>query len=267
MPRKVLRSPRFERKTRKKKAKKAVLLGVLSLLLLGVIVYAFSRPEFRIASIEINGTSRVGEEGVRSAVEAGLSGAYFGLIPKSHTLLYPRGAIKQTLLHDFPALSQVSISLQNLAALRVTLREREPLALWCTSATDCFLIDETGFVFSEADEGTEHLYYHFEAEATSTPIGKEAVSPTRLSAFIAFLKQLEGLGFDTDKIILKGADELEVTLRGGWTLLLRESEFEKSLANLKLLLAQNDLLPKKGSEPSVRYIDLRYGNKIYFKTR
>ncbi len=264
---KVLRSPRSARKERRKKSRKILLLSFLFLAAVGGIAYGFSRPEFRITSIEVIGSMRVSEEEIRSTMLEGISGALFGFIPKSHTLLYPKATLKESLLKKFPTFSGVSISLRNLSTLRVFVHEREPQALWCTSEWDCFFIDKTGFVFAPADTGTEQMYYHLEKRATSSPLGTETIEHEKLGALLLFLKKLEDMELNPEKALFKEQDELEIVLRGGARLLLREDGYNLALINLKTLMEQDDLFSKRNGTLSVAYIDLRYGNKIYFKPK
>jgi|SRR3989344_2112392 len=264
MPRKVLRSPRSARKERRKTKMRVILYSVLIVAVFGGIAYAFSRPEFRIQKIEVSGTARVTEESIVASVERQISGAYLGFIPKSHTLLYPKSRVRESLLQEFPAFSGISVSLKNLAALRVSVREREPYALWCSET--CYLMDETGFVFGEAEAGTENLYYRFEQQATTTPIGTTVLEQERLLDLMSFLKQLEKMDLHPERIVLGEEQEVEFILQSGVRLLVNEKEYDRSRRNLQALLAQN-ILPREGGKLTVTYVDLRYGNKIYFKPR
>lgn len=264
---KVIRSPRQARREQKRRIWKLVLLSILIFLAVSAAVYGFSRPELRIERIEVSGSVRVPEASVVRVVKEALSGTYLGFIPKSHTLLYPHSALTQSLLRTFPTFANVSLSLESLAALRVSVIEREPRALWCIGGQDCFLMDETGFVFAPAEAGTEGLYYRLETSATTTSLGTFALEKSRLAGFVDFLQQLERLGFDPEKLLLEEVGGLEVVFRDGMRLLLNNGDFERALTNLNALLAEHDLIPKEGGRLGVSYIDLRYGNKIYFKPR
>ena len=264
---KIIRSPRLAQKARKKKTAKVFLLLVLFLVIIGGVLYGFSRPAFRIERIEIVGSSRIPEERVVDTVARGIAGAYMGFIPKSHTLLYPRNSLEKSLIDEFPTFSNVSISLNGLAALHVSVRERETSALWCASVYGCYLIDDTGFVFAAAPAGAERMYYLLEKAATSSPLGIQVIEKERLARIISFLTQLEKLEFDTVKVHFKEGQDIEVFLRGGMRLLLLDDDYARAFTNLETVLAQSDVLPGKRGSPSVAYIDLRYGNKIYFKPR
>ena len=264
---KILRSPRSARKEHRRKSRKILFFSVLFLLATGGIIYTFSRPEFRITSIEVIGSGRVSAERIQKSVREGMSGTIFGFIPKSHTFFFPKDSLSKSLKKEFPIFSSVSLSLQNLAALRVIVHEREPKALWCVSTKECFFVDKTGFVFAPAEGGTEQMYYRFEKEAASSPIGTKVVDPTKFSQMFRFLKDLEQKGLNPERMLLNEHDEVEVTLRGGTRLLLKDGEYDLALSNLETLLGQDGLLSKKGGELSVDYVDLRYGNKIYYKPR
>lgn len=263
--RKTLRSPRLARKERKRATKKVMFVAILVVLVLGGILYTFSRSTFRISSVEIVGEARIPRDLIEGMVEGGLSGTYFGVIPKSHALLYPKSAIRETLLDKFSELSSVSLSLRNLSTLRVGVHEREPKALFCAQAYGCFLMDETGFVFAEAPGEAELSYYRLEAAATSTPLRQSLIDPKRLMELLSFLKALEDLDLDPVRATLKERGEVDVALHLGFRLMVRESAYAQSLANLEVLLSEDNVLPRSGKRLDISYIDLRYGNKIYFK--
>lgn len=266
----VLRSPRRARKERQQMARKVLLLALLCVAILGVALYGFSRPRFRIETIEVLGAARVAKLRVANAVEQELLGSYLGMIPKSHTLLYPKSAIKDRLLHQFPPFSQVSVSLRNLAALRVVVREREPVALWC--ARECVYIDEEGVAFAVAERDASRAYYRLEGAATEVALGTTLIGKKRLARLILFLRQLETLALAPERVVLRAVGDIEVgdievADESGVRLLLREGEYERALSHLQVLLLEDGVLPRSEEALSVTYIDLRYGNKVYFKPR
>lgn len=265
MSRKVLRSPRLIRREKERRKRKVTLISVLVLLFVGGLLYGFFRPELRIVTIEVSGFSRVPEEHLRASVVQGLQGVYLGVIPRAHTLLYPQADLSEKILSEFPALSRVSLSLRSISSLRVAVHEREPVVLWCSSTFGCFLMDEVGFVFAEAPPGTERMYFRIEEGATSTPLRTYAIGQERLEKLISFSRQLELQELDPERIRLLGEGELDVVLREGTRILLREGDFDGTIRRLKTLLKTADLLPKGPGKLGASYLDLRYGNKIYFK--
>lgn len=267
MSRKILRSPRLARKQQKKKVRKTLVVSCLCSLALALFLYGFSRPQFIISRIEVSGASRVPEASITALVKRGMEGFYLGFIPRAHSLLYPEADVSASLRKEFPALSGVSLSLRSLASLHVAVREREPRALWCADTFGCFLVDETGFAFAQAPNDADEHYYRIEKNATSSPLGAGVVGKETLAGIVSFLTGLEKMEFDPEKAVLGGEHELEVVLRGGMRLLLRDSDYDRSLLRLQALLRKDGVFPGKNDLLGVSYIDLRYGNKIYFKPR
>lgn len=265
--RKPLRSPRLARKKRRKQSRKILLLSLFILAAIGWALYGLSRPEFRLRSVEVVGASQVPAEKIRERTLQELSGTVFGFIPKSHALLYPKTALKASLLKEFPALSNVALSLQSISSLRIFLYERQPSALWCASSEDCFFIDETGTLFARAGTGDKEQYYRLLGGGVEASLGTTAIEQVRLLKLLSFLRKLEDMGLLPESASLKGQGELEVALLEGTRLFLREGEYDRVLANLETLMAENSLSLNKDGTLSARYIDLRYGNKIYFKLK
>lgn len=266
MARRTIRSSRFARKERHRKVQRLFLLCLAVFFVIAGLVYVLSRPAFRIQQTLLTGVTRAPEEAVRALLSEKLSGEYFGFIPKAHIIFYPRAAIRESLLLRFPSFSRVSLSLKNLAALQVAVREREPEALWCVGERACFLLDGDGVAFEEADSESERLYYRLEKAATTSPIGRTVIPPPRLAALFAFLKELEQLSLESRRVTFSAARDMEVALSDGARLWLREDNYARALANLRALL-QNEALPRSDDGLAVSYIDLRYGNKIYFKPK
>lgn len=267
MARKVLRSPRLARKEKKRKVHKALLWSSFSVVLLGAVLYGFSRPAFIITHVEVSGASRIPEVRIMELVKERMQGSYLGFISKAHTLLYPKAEIIKTLTGSFPELRGVSLSLRNLASLHVAVHEREPKALWCSGVYGCFLVDDTGFAFSVAPEGSDGLFFRLERSATTSPFVQWVIQKEELATVLSFLTQLEKLGLDPTKMVFMDEHEREVVLREGSRILFVDKDYARTLASLETLLRQGDVLPGTKESPSVSYIDLRYGNKIYFKPR
>lgn len=267
MRKKTLRSPKLQRKTRQKKMHKMVLLSTFLFVSLVALVYALFRPEFRIRDIQIDGGEAVPRESIATFLRSGMEGSYLGVIPKKHILFYPKNRLTASTLNAFPTLSNVDISRGGISRVHVSAVSRNPHVSWCEDG-QCFFMDDTGFVFSEATEGSESLYYRFVSEqiATTTPIGSNRLEPEHLSQLFSALVRLETFGLETKELRFKENGEYEVVLRGGARLLLGVHEFDKALNRLETLLGEKGLVPRQGiGGLGIDYIDLRYGNKIYFK--
>ena len=264
MRKKAIRSPRLERKTRKKKIQKAVILSLLGVGILSLSIYALLQPEFRIQRIGIDGSESLPREEITSLVKQGLSGKAVGLIPREHTLLFPKRRLEAAIAAAFPIFSDVRVAREGLSAVRVSLISRTPYVIWCESS--CYFVDETGFAFATSTKEADQLYYRFARNtvATSTPLGRFVAEPQRLRELSTLVQQLEELSLAVSEVQL-GEEEVTAVLRGGARLLLPGTDFDGAVGHLRRLLAEKGLVARAGGGLLVEYVDLRYGNKIYVK--
>jgi len=161
----------------------------------------------------------------------------------------------------FPQFARVDISREGLSQLRVEITPRIPVALWCAEGKECAYLDEESVVFAEALPGSERLYYQ---------LSGETIDSQRLKALLSFFGQLENQGLVPLQANFTETGSVVVTLRSGARLFIQESEgYDTALKRLEVLLGESGLIPRQGTtqELNLDYIDLRYGNKVYFKAR
>jgi len=98
------------------------------------------------------------------------------------------------------------------------------------------------------------------------PLGASVLTPSRLARLRELLHGLERLDLSVEEVQLRESSVGVVLAVGGGRLLFRdESDFRAALGRLEALLSEQNLIPRQGEGLRVEYIDLRYGNKIYFK--
>lgn len=262
---KVLRSPRLIKKKRQQRAKMAVLVSLLCFFIVGLAFYALLQPEFRIERISIDGPDSAPREAVKLLVAENLAGKIAGIIPRSHIAFFPKRAIEDSLRKAFPAFSDIAVRRDGLAAIRVSLISRLPFVIWCTR-DECNLIDEAGFAFAPAPKPALGVYYRIDDGMASTSLfGTNVVEPERLTELISLARSIERLSFEIDSLSIGEDASVTAILRGGTRLLFARNGFDEAISRLERTLSEEGLVPRRNGKLMVGYIDLRYGNKIYFK--
>lgn len=280
---KVVRSPRLIRRRRRALRRRRIALAILCAAFIGGALYLMTRPEFLITEVAVSGESPIPREEAAALVRQELAGAYLFAFPKASVFFYPRRSIEGKLLERFPELASVAISLQNLGAVSVALFPRRAVAKWCAGAgagagaeagaPRCVLIDATGFAFKDADDKAPARFPRVHDRTGTAPSadvkGRAVLSGERLAAFLSLLAGLQKLGFATARLDLLSGGELAAYPESGGKILLREDgDFADELARLDALLSEQGLLPRgRDAGLRVEYLDLRYGNKIYFKPK
>lgn len=252
-----------------------VIIGVLILIIFAIGIFCLSwflsRPFIVINDVAVSGNSLVADDEIKAAAKNILAGSYFGLFAKSNIFLYPEKIIQKTLAAAFPAIKNVRGNLKNWQTLQLSVEEREPFALWCQSAdsANCFYIDKDGLIFSVAAVFSDNIFLKFtggQITASSSPIVGKNFLPTdefhRITFFLDFLSPL-GL---TPIIFEASTDGYQISLKDGSRLIIgAAADLSVILKNLETILRSDNLKKALARGGGIDYIDLRYGNKIFYK--
>jgi hypothetical protein len=231
-----------------------------------------------IQSVEIAGESVTSERELKMVVDEALDSNWFLLFPKRNSLLYPEAQLQAAILAAFPRVASVDIGTPNLQTLEVTLTEREPQALWCDEAvaaqeTSCYFLDEEGVVYARAPQfsGTGYFAYHGPlARATSsTPIGGRFLEQVRFGEIRTFINALSTFA-DTPVSFATASDtsDYEVRLERGTILLVSSgSDLNAVLESLRSVLASEAIVEALKAGKKLESIDVRFGNRVYYKLK
>ncbi|HEY4494225.1 MAG TPA: FtsQ-type POTRA domain-containing protein [Candidatus Paceibacterota bacterium] len=268
---KLLSSPRLRELKRKRKkafATKITLVAVCVLVLIVGLALVSRIGKLQLSNVEISGNKVVESKALEDSIRNEISGKYLWLFPKSNFILYPKSKIKENLAVNFKRLKDVSVSTKNPTTLQVNLSEREGKYTWCggepnVEAEKCYFLDESGYIFDEAPYFSGSVYFKF--------YGKKGdyFAPGNWAKFMGFKENLEKMGIKPTSLYMKddGDSEVYLGLSGKPKILIKtDSDLNKMAENLQAALStqplQNDFVKKYSS---LEYIDLRFGNKVYYK--
>lgn len=277
-----------------------ILAGIILLLLFFVAGGGVSHnSKWRIDRVGIVGANAVSTDAMQSLAEEKLLGNYFFVYARDNSYLFPRQEIEQALLDTFPRLKTVSVGRTDAHILTIVVSERKPYALWCGETrkyadltlndaertlgnadgrgvnTDCWFIDDTGFVFDRATTFSEGVYL----EMYGTLIGEKEGDPLhgvihalRFATVNTLAKLIRAEFGGLVRIEMKADGENEIVIRSSAIhpflagVSVRFKDEQSSAVLMKNLLAaipvqfpDNIALKKK-----LLYIDMRFGNKIFF---
>jgi len=261
---------------RARKRRRRVIFALCLALLMGIaawgIHYTSYLPRFSIHRIEVVGAKDTSPAVVRAFAETQLAGGSLAFFSRGNIFFYPRSALARAIEEHFPRIRSVSISRESLLGqvAVVAVEERQPFAEWCSDQGECYLLDESGFVFDSTATSTDS---HIPTKYTFTgALGGSATSPLgqtflseHFAAVIAFLEQLEQANFSAQKISIDNEEDFSASLVRGYALRASfRSNPEDTVRNLELVLSSDTL---RGKENELEYIDLRFGNRVYYKFR
>lgn len=283
MRRDVLNSPRLrelkKKKTRGTRNKSFVVF--LCIIAMYGLLGAVSRAErINIQNINISGNQTVGTSLIENTIRKEISGNYLLVFPKTNFLFYPKNKIIKALQKDFSRLENIHVSLNDIHTLYITVTERSGEYIWCGEDlpkegvgpldVQCFFVDSKGFIFDEAPYFSGDVYFRFFGSVSGDVLGAEYF-PDIFAKLISFKDNIANMGLAPTHLFVKPDGDIEVYLSSSGMvppkiLLNVDLDFEKATENLQTALATDPLESELKQKYSLlEYIDLRFGNKVYYR--
>ena len=247
---------------------KLTFLFLIPLFIFVSLIALFYVPYFRIKKISIEGNSSIDSAKIMADVSNYLTGKNFKIFPRDNFFIMPKKEFIDSLLKEFPRLKTVSLikNFPNSISLKVTERNNEALFCFKNKDEGCAFIDQDGFVFDKAPYFSAGVYLTFLEEATTTwKLDFQVISEEQFKKIIDFKNLLTEenppIGGKILQIIIKKEGIYELQTNEGWSILLNEkNDSQLTYQNLKTTLDQI-----KEKRRNLDYIDLRFGNKVFYK--
>ncbi len=262
------RNPHLESRTSIPWKVVAFVLGGFGLVI-GLLAGIFGHSMFRIDQIEIKGLEYIDTTTLEASISSYVHDNVFFVFERSNRFLFSSEDLAILLKEQF-ALANVSIGLQE-GTLFIQLEERTSNLFWRTQGK-LFVVDLEGVVVREvvnADDqilqqaNLSELPIFIDANDVLVDVGSLVLTPKEIEQAFVFFEYLNqaNIGYtyiELDRLAGKWA-RLE-TEQGYSILFDLTGDVHEQYNNLSVVLQE------QVSDPSIlEYIDLRFGDKIYFK--
>lgn len=282
----TINSPRLNeirRKRHKALRNKVLFFSFLFIFLLTLASFALHIKKINIKNIEIVGNKVVENKDIIKIAENELNGNYLWIFPKSNFLIYPKNNIKNKLTTNLTRLNNISISTKDSETLLIETNEYEGKYLWCginpvaemDITNKCYFMDSSGYIFDEAPYFSGEIYFKifgnsFNAQLNNNnPIGSSFLKEN-FNNLISFKNSLEMMGIQSYSFVLDengdGNMFISKNLTGAKIIFKINSDYPKIIGNLESIINTEPLASTiKNKLNTLNYIDLRFGNKVYYK--
>lgn len=255
-----------------------------SILILYFVFFATSwvshRESLRIDSVTVLGAQTVDASTVERIAHQFLSQKFLWKINRDNALFYPKHNLSLALLSFNARIKSVETSVPSSKLLSVKVTEYDPKYLWCkgeavesmassTPESPCYLSDDEGYIFADAPH---YSGYPFDVYRTNIPGSDEQETPIGLSMLPGdefdkvqtFINALGGVGTSVVEVRQIAEHDYSFKSNKPWLILWSsEKDSKKSIETIELATAE--ILREKGGTTSVSSIDVRFGNKIFYK--
>lgn len=262
----------------RERRRRRVLIMAGAVLLCLVLLFAacalfFNASFARISHVDVSGEDVIPATSVEEVVRHDIAGDYLWVFPKNNIFLYPRGTIERDVLALFPTLKTAGVHAKNFQTISVVVVERTPQALWCGDTVSqergtCLLLDENGLAYANAPSYSGAVYQTYYGSLPRGSLPKQFLSPEEFRTLealaAAFQKKLTP---DTlTSVFVDSNSDVHLQFKGGYEIMfaLRDDTgqiFDRfSLALTSAPFASHSL-------SDFEYIDLRFGDKVYYKLK
>ncbi len=271
---------------REVKRKRFTIIAILILVIAVSYTLALRSPYLFVRSVLISGNNAVPEISLRARIGDTLSGFYGNLISKKNIIFVPKEEMAASLMSAYPRLSDAQVSSSGIFNLSVDVKERSPAYAYCASADapkggeDCFVSDENGYIFEpyKFSPGTYLVFFDgfSGGGATSTKGISTQIIPAADFRVVTGLRDgIEKLGIPVYAASFGDDSDVFFWLKdstGKNSDAKIEMNYKKdpwqTLSNLNSALLADPLKSKMAnSRDKLFYIDVRFGNKVFFKFR
>lgn len=256
------------RRTRRLLRAGAVCGGLL--LFVGGSIFLARASFFRITTVAVSGASAVPPTAIQTLVQQDIAGSYLFFYPKNNILLYPKHTVRQQLLGQFPTLKSADVHAVTLHTIEVVVAERQPAALWCGNASTsaCFLLDAEGLAYAPAPTYSGDAYKKYVGEVAPAALPWQYLAPASfhsLSALVDALAKKESAS-TAARVSVDANNDVRLAFANGFVLLFTlGDDASKTLERFSLALTAAPFAAH--SLADFEYLDLRFGDKLYYKLR
>lgn len=255
---------------RARRRRRRVWVGVVAaaavLVVLGAVVWLSHASFLRVTAVGVSGVQTVASSSVGAVVLGSLDGSYGYLFAKNNILLYPQDEIIETLRAKYPQFKVVEVRAQDFSTLAVSVVEREPKSLWCAEA--CYFMDEDGTVYAPAPSFSSPVYVSYRGRATDGRLPRQYLDKDTfhaLSALVGAIAQKES-GESVASVSVDYQGDVRLRLLSGFMLMFPLAEQGGDVFE-RYALARRSAPFKDHALSDFEYLDLRFGDKLYYKLR
>src|SRR3989344_4418511 len=246
-----LNSKGFYEKKLKRRRTQIILHVILFFTSLFALIYFSRQEQFLITEVKVLGENVIDKDEIVPRVESLLTGYYLRIIPRANTFVYPRHTIEQQLVEEFPRFKSVDLNLDGFQTLAISVEERIPLALYCATATECYFLDEEGYIFAPAPSFSGAVYFIYTTETPiENPVGQNLMPIETFKSLPKFMAELSALGIHSTAFTINNDEYKLSLLNGGAVVWRRDADLALVSSNLEVFLssesirAQSDFLDK-----------------------
>jgi len=258
-----------------------LILGVTALITL--VWYVLHLEQLRIQDVYVTTDGSLDENEIIATVKEKLQGSLLGILPHDSALLDQNETLEEVLSEVYPRIATVYVRRAGFLSLSVEVKERTPVALWCGDVVPpvayeetseevrvsgelwgtCYLVDKTGYIYARAPVFSGNAFpRYYGSLVKAEPLAQQYLPEDEFTMWQSFYQKLDEEDITPQALLFVDERDAELYLASGLRILVLRSTDPTVVYDRLLTLLDSDIIDP---EKEVRYVDFRYGNKVYVK--
>lgn len=278
---KDLKNPFFpKRKGKKSRRGKFYLIFLLAIIIVG-LYFLNNSQNFKIKNIEVKGNETISAQEIKAIVEKQLNKRHWLIFSQDNIFFFNARQAKKE-LNNIYFFEKLKIKRKFFDTLKVELKEKTSTIVWLTTQKKYYLdldgiaikeVQPQDLVIQPGQEGTEVVRVGliqqsyptvYDQSNSEVIIGKEVIKKELIDFIIELTETLKAnADFEISHYTINSpfSDQLTLITTEGWQVHFKTTNSVSSQVNKLLLI----LRQKVEDRNKLEYIDLRFGEKIFYK--
>jgi len=257
------KNPRLIRdKEKTKKRFMSFVFWLIGIAFCGAVYGLLFSPFFYIQNIQVNGLEKVKPENINKIIdEYRFSKKYF-VFSKNNFWLFNKNNLQGKVFEHY-YFEEFKIKKRLPNRIEINLKEKESAINWLTNNL-CYHLDLTAMAI-EYCEGGNGLLTIKDLRNEELKVGDSPLEKSELKYIVELNNQVKNIALDKLQLINIEKDDnlLDFTTEQGIMIRLNSDlTIGEQIARLDTLLNQQEI---KDNFENLKYIDLRFGEKVYWK--
>lgn len=232
------------------------------LLLIFVAIYFYSYPVFAIQRVELKGLEPTSRMQMETQIHDYLNESHLFFFHNTNQFLFSEKKFREFISKTF-AFDHLDVQIKH-QVLSLSVKERTSDVVWKTNG-EAFLVDLQGVVTQkiESEVGVHPLPVFVDRGNQEIAIGDHILSPDQIKHILSFQQLLstQGIQFTETQIDLQAGKWIGVKTAQGYTIMF-DPEGNLSAQSERLKTILRDTIKDTSH---LQYIDLRFGDHVYYK--
>lgn len=257
------KNPRLKKEKEIKKIKLVRFMQVLvGLFVVAGFFFLFFSPFFKIDTINVEGLNNISAERFNEIINDYKQERVALIFSRQHMFFFSEKKLREKIGESY-LLDTIDVTRTWPRTIIITVTEKDARIVWLTQ-NNCYNLDDQGFAIALCDAESVDLIRIKDAKNEAVTIGQQVTSPEMVLYLFGAQERLKLELHPTLFIVnFESVDGIKVETGEGFAIYMNKTlPADEQIDRLYILIGSDEV---KSKLETIRYFDLRFGEKLYYQ--